>query len=263
MKRVVITGAASGIGAQTARQLRAAGHRVVGLDLAAGDDIVACDVRDQASVDAAIATAVERLGGLDVLNNAGIGLPQRATLPPGDDAAAVLDVNLVGPWRVTAAALPALRATRGRVVNIASALAHITVPLAPAYCMSKRGIVAYSDALRLELGHEITVTTVYPGYVRTPIPRASQELGFALEGMVPAEPLDAVAGRVARAAVGPPVRDLATSREGTASYALARLAPRRVLDTVVLWTLRRQARTGSLDASPLAGDLARALRSRG
>ncbi len=65
MKRVIIAGAASGIGAQTARQLRAAGHQVVGLDLAAGDDIVACDVRDQASVDAAIATAVERLGGLD------------------------------------------------------------------------------------------------------------------------------------------------------------------------------------------------------
>jgi len=256
MKRVVITGAASGIGAQTARQLRAAGHRVVGLDLAA--------VRDQASVDTAIATAVERLGGLDVLvNNAGIGLPQRATLPPGDDAAAVLDVNLVGPWRVTAAALPALRAARGRVVNIASALAHVTVPLAPAYCMSKRGIMAYSDALRLELGHEITVTTVYPGYVRTPIHNASRELGFALEGMVPAEPLNAVAARVARAAVGPPVRDLATSRAGTASYALARRAPRRVLDAIVLWTLRRQARTGSLDASPLAGDLARALRSRG
>jgi len=102
MKRVVITGAASGIGAETTRQLRAAGHQVVGLDLAAGDDIVACDVRDQTSVDAAIATAVERLGGLDVLvNNAGIGLPQRATLPPGDDAAAVLDVNLVGPWRTS------------------------------------------------------------------------------------------------------------------------------------------------------------------
>jgi len=132
-------------------------------------------------------------------------------------------------------------------------VAHITVPLAPAYCMSKRGIVAYSDALRLELGHEITVTTVYPGYVRTPIHRASQELGFALEGMVPAEPLNAVAARVARAAVGPPVRDLATSRAGTASYALARRAPRRVLDAIVLWTLRRQARTGSLDASPWPG----------
>ncbi len=218
MKRVVITGAASGIGAETTRQLRAAGHQVVGLDLNPGDDLVACDA---------------------------------------------LDVNLMGPWRVTAAALPALRAARGRVVNIASGLAHVTVPFAPAYCMSKRGVVAYSDALRLELGHEITVTTVYPGYVRTPIHTASQEQGFALEGLVPAEPLGAVAGRVAQAAVGPPVRDLATSRSGTASYALARRAPRRALDAVVLWALRRRARTGSLDASPLAGDLARALRARG
>jgi NAD(P)-dependent dehydrogenase (short-subunit alcohol dehydrogenase family) len=94
----------------------------------------------------------------------------------------VLDVNLVGPWRVTSAALPALRASRGRVVNIASGLAHLAVPFATAYCMSKRGLVAYSDALRYEVGHEVTVTTVYPGYVKTPIHDASIALGFGLEG---------------------------------------------------------------------------------
>ena len=66
----------------------------------------------------------------------------------------MLDVNLLGPWRVTAAAMPALRAARGRVVNVASGLANIAVPLATAYCMSKRGLVAYSDALRLEHGGE-------------------------------------------------------------------------------------------------------------
>lgn len=244
--------------------MRAAGAQVVGLDLIeSGQDILACDVRDQGSVDAAVAAAVEQLGGLDVLiNNAGIGLPQRATLPPGDDAAAVLDVNLVGPWRVTAAALPALRASSGRVVNIASGLAHLTVPFAPAYCMSKRGIVAYSDALRLELGHEITVTTVYPGYVKTPIHDASLEQGFGLEGLVPEEPLGLVGARLTQAALGPPVRGLATSRSGTLSYALVRRAPRRVLDALTVWRLRRHARTGALNDSPLAGDLARALSQR-
>jgi NAD(P)-dependent dehydrogenase (short-subunit alcohol dehydrogenase family) len=237
---------------------------VVGLDLSAeGDDLLACDVRDQDSVDAAVAGAVERLGGLDVLiNNAGIGLPQRATLPPGEDAMAVLDVNLVGPWRVTAAALPALRAARGRVVNIASGLAHLAVPFAPAYCMSKRGLVAYSDSLRYEIGHEVTVTTVYPGYVRTPIHTASAEQGFALEGLVPAEPLHAVAARIVAAALGRPARDVATTATGTLGYALARRAPRRWLDRIVLRVLRRQARSGKIDDSPLAGDLVRALKAR-
>jgi NAD(P)-dependent dehydrogenase (short-subunit alcohol dehydrogenase family) len=164
---------------------------------------------------------------------------------------------------VSGAALPALRAARGRVVNIASGLANLTVPLAPAYCMSKRGLVAYSDALRYEVGHEVTVTTVYPGYVRTPIHTASREQGFALEGLVPAEPLDAVAARVVRAAFGPPVRDLATTRMGTVSDALFRRLPRRLVDRLVLGAVRRQAKGGRLDASPLAGDFARALRGAG
>ena len=262
MKRVLITGAASGIGEATAERLRAQGHRVLGLDLdARADDILACDVRDPAAVETAVPEAVERLGGLDVLvNNAGIGLPQRATLPPGDDALAVIDVNLLGPWRVTAAAVAALRESRGRVVNVASGLAHLVVPLAPAYCMSKHGLVAYSDALRYEIGHVVEVTTVYPGYVRTPIHTASQEQGFGLEGLVPAEPLPVVAATLARAAVGPYVRDLATTRRGGVGYALLRRLPRRLVDRGVMGTVRRQARSGKLDSSPLASDLARALK---
>jgi NAD(P)-dependent dehydrogenase (short-subunit alcohol dehydrogenase family) len=84
VKRVVITGAASGIGAETVAQLRAKGCRVVGLDLEGdGADVLACDVRSQAAVDAAVAEAVARLGGLDVLVNcAGLGLPQSAALAP-------------------------------------------------------------------------------------------------------------------------------------------------------------------------------------
>jgi NAD(P)-dependent dehydrogenase (short-subunit alcohol dehydrogenase family) len=75
-----------------------------------------------------------------LINNAGLGTPQSAGRVPDEAALEVLDVNLVGPWRVTSAALPALPATRGRVINVASGLAHITVPFATAYTMSKRGI---------------------------------------------------------------------------------------------------------------------------
>ncbi len=240
MTRVLITGAAGGIGSAAAAELRARGARVVGLDLAPGEDILACDVRDQASVDRAVAEAVRRLGGLDVLiNNAGIGAPQSAGLAPDDAALAVIDVNLIGPWRVTSAALRELRESRGRVVNVASGLAHLALPFGTAYCMSKRGLTSYSDALRLEYGDEITVTTVYPGYIRTPIHDASHAAGVGLEGHVPVERVQDAARTLARAALGPPARDLATTRNGTVGYALMRHLPRRLLDAVVRRRLAR------------------------
>jgi NAD(P)-dependent dehydrogenase (short-subunit alcohol dehydrogenase family) len=248
--RVVITGAASGIGAATVASLRTRGAQVVGLDINAnGDDVLACDVRDQASVDAAVAEAIERLGGLDVLINcAGIGDPQSAGEPPAENALRVLDVNLLGPWRVTAAALPALRASHGRVVNVASGLAHLTVPFATAYCMSKRGLVAYSDALRIEHGDAITVTTVYPGYIRTPIHEAAAAKGLSLEGMVPAESVEDAARTLTRAALDAPKRDMATTRQGEIAYALLNLIPRRLVD----FGVARQFKRGGFEQTELA-----------
>jgi NAD(P)-dependent dehydrogenase (short-subunit alcohol dehydrogenase family) len=261
--RALITGASGGIGGAAAAALRQRGARVIGLDLVADPerDVLACDVRDQASVDAAVAEAIERLGGLDVLiNNAGIGIPQSAGEAPDEDALAVIDVNLLGPWRVTSAALPALRAARGRVVNVASGLAHVTVPFATAYCMSKRGLVGYSDALRIEHGDALTVTTVYPGYIRTAIHDAARERGVGLEGAVPAEKLSDAADTLVRAALGPPARDLATTRFGTLSYAIVRRLPRRLVDAAGARQMRRLARKGHFAGSPMAADFDERLR---
>ena len=257
--KVIITGAAGGIGTAASAALRHQGATVVGLDLTGAD--IDCDVRDQTGVDRAVAAAIERLGGLDVLiNNAGVGTPQSAAAAPDVDALDVLAVNLVGPWRVTAAALPALRASRGRVINVASGLAHITVPFAPAYTMSKRGVVAYSDSLRLEEGDRITVTTVYPGYIRTPIHERSTAAGVPLDGAVPAERVEDAALALTRAALGPPVRDLATTRQGEAGYRLARLAPRRLLDRITTGRMRKLAQRGHFAAGGLAGEYAARLR---
>src|SRR3954453_14475159 len=238
--RVIITGAGDGIGSATVAELQRRGAQVVGLDLPE------CDVRSQESVDAAVAAAVERLGGLDVLiNNAGLGPPQSAGVAPDEDALELLSVNLVGPWRVTAAALPALRASRGRVINVASGLAHMTLPFSTAYTMSKRGVVAYSDVLRLEEGDRLSsVTTVYPGYIRTKIHERSTAAGVPLEGSVPAEDVSDAARTLARAALGPPARDLATTRQGTIAYALLRLAPRRLRGEVTRRQMRRLAKRG-------------------
>lgn len=257
-KRVIITGAASGIGAAATEQLRARGARVIGLDLNPDPEreILDCDVTDQESVDRAVAQAIEKLGGLDVLiNNAGIGPTQSAGEAPGDSALATVNVNMLGPWRVTSAALPALRESRGRVVNVASGLAHMSVPFATAYCMTKRAVVAYSDALRIEHGDAITVTTVYPGYIRTPIHDASNADGFALDGVVPAEPLASAARTLTRAALGKRApRDLATTRRGGVEYAFLSRTPGVVVDRAMRGRLRQLARKGHFDRSKVARD---------
>ena len=197
-----------------------------------------------------------------LINNAGIGIPQSAGRAPDAAAVSVLEVNLIGPWRVTAAALPALREARGRVVNVASGLAHLAVPFATAYCMSKRGLVAYSDALRLEFGGEIDVTTVYPGYIRTGIHDAARDSGVGLEGAVPAERVEDAARALTRAALGRPLRDLATTRSGTIQYFLARRSPRRLLDRITTLRMRRLARGGAFAPTGLAGELAARLSAR-
>jgi NAD(P)-dependent dehydrogenase (short-subunit alcohol dehydrogenase family) len=257
-KRVLITGAASGIGEAAAEKLRGEGAQVVGLDLEATEDwIIQCDVTDQASVDRAVAEAIERLGGLDVLiNNAGLGFPQSATEAPDEGAIKVVEVNLIAPWRVTSAAIDALRASpaRGRVVNMSSGLAFLTVPFATAYTMTKRGIVGYSDSLRLEHGDAIDVTTVYPGFVKTPIHEASEEDGFALDGIVPEEPLSSAAETVTRAALGRHIRDIGTTKLGDVEFRLLRMAPRRLVDRSTLLVLKQLCKRGKFARSKMARD---------
>lgn len=256
-KRIIITGAASGIGAATTTELRRRGADVVGLDRNADDEgVIACDVRDQAQVDTAVAEAIDRLGGLDVLINcAGLATPQSAGLAPDERALAVIDVNLVGPWRVTSAALPALREARGRVVNVASGMAYVALPFAPAYAMSKHGIVAYSRALRLEHGDAIGVTLVYPGYIKTPIQRESLAFGLSLSGTSPEEPLESAVAAMTRAALHErPPHDITTTWSGRFNNALCRFAPRRFVDGVILSRMRKKftGRTFEDPAHPVA-----------
>jgi NAD(P)-dependent dehydrogenase (short-subunit alcohol dehydrogenase family) len=146
------------------------------------------------------------------------------------------------------------------VVNVASGLAHMSVPFATAYCMTKRAVVAYSDALRIEHGDAITVTTVYPGYIRTPIHDASNEDGFALDGVVPAEPLESAAATLMRAALGRRApRDLATTRRGGVEYAFLSRTPGVVVDRAMRGRLRQLARKGHFDRSQVARDFIRRL----
>jgi NAD(P)-dependent dehydrogenase (short-subunit alcohol dehydrogenase family) len=262
-RRVLVTGAAGGFGAPTAARLREQGAQVVGLDVAGRDGVLACDITDTAAVESAVAEAVRRMGGLDaVVHYAGIGVPNDAGGPLEPEALRVIDVNLLGAWRVTAAALPMLMAgraerggQRGRAVFVASELAYLTLPFVSAYSVAKRGMTAYADALRLEYGTELHVTTVYPGYVRTPIHAAGREVGLTLEGQVRREEVENVVGTVLRALTVPrPPRDTACTRAGNLELWAARHLPGPV-GAAVARRIRSQAAAGRFDGSPLAAGL--------
>ena len=243
--RVLITGAAGGIGAATTEALQARGARVCGVDLRGGGELIAGDVRDPESMAAAVAEAVTRLGGLDVLvNNAGIGTAQDAGATPDALARATLEINLLGAWVTTAAALPHLLRSRGHVVNVASGLAIVSMPYAAAYSASKRGLAAYSDTLRLEYRGRVSVTTVYPGYVRTAIHEGPAAQGVALEGLVNADSVEQAAAALVRACSERP-RELTTSRTTALALVAGRHLP-RLVEAVVARRVAANLRSGRI-----------------
>jgi len=264
-RTAIVTGARGAIGSALSAALRDGGWRVAGLDLEAdaAAGVLACDVTDDGSVARAVPAAVEQLGGrLDALvNNAGLGGPASAGAAPDEHVRAMLDVNLLGAWRVTAAAIDELVDARGQVVLVGSRMAFIGLPLGAAYGVSKRGLVAYADALRAEYGTHVGVTCVHPAFIRTPIHDRTRAAGLKLEGFSREEPLDRVVGRLVGACEGGPGghglrgwsarRDVAVTRAGALQLAAARHLP-GVIDRVVARTLKRRVAAGDLDDAPIA-----------
>ncbi len=170
-KRVVVTGAAQGIGKATADLFAARGSQIARLDFQAGETIIRCDVADEASVEAAMRKAVERMGGIDVLvNNAGIAVRKTAFDITADEWDKVLDVNLKGLFLCSRIAARQMRSNGGgAIVNLASIMGFSGGLFPnPAYQASKGGVVNLTRALALEFAeHNITVNAVAPTFVRT------------------------------------------------------------------------------------------------
>jgi NAD(P)-dependent dehydrogenase (short-subunit alcohol dehydrogenase family) len=258
-KRVLITGASGAFGTAVRDALRSAGWSVAGLDLRADandPEVIACDITDPAAVPGAVAQAIERLGGLDVLvNNAGIGGPASAGRPPGEHVRRMLDVNVLGAWEVTAAAIDALVASRGRVVLLGSRMAFLGLPLGAAYGVSKRALLAYADALRAEYATHVSVTCVHPAFVRTPIHDSTRAAGLQLEGFSHEEPLEQVVATIVGACTTDrPRRNVAVTRGGRFQSAMALHFP-GLVDRVVARTLAKRIAAGALDDADIAKDL--------
>lgn len=180
---VLITGASSGIGAATARELIRRGAKVV---LAArraealhtlADEldpiqarvlVVPTDVSQRAAIEQMVANAIQHFGRIDVLiNNAGVSAGQALATTEDATLEKVLDVNLLAPARCIQAVLPTMRKQgRGVIINIGSVAGEIATP--GIYSATKFGLRGLSDGLRRELGREkIAVVLVEPGFVAT------------------------------------------------------------------------------------------------
>jgi len=183
--RAVVTGAASGIGRATAILLAGRGAAVACLDVnadglaetaaAIGERAlpIPCDVTDLAAVEAAVSQAGADLGGLDaVANVAGVGdfTGDVAEIAP-EEWARVLAINLTGPFHVSRAAIPHLRAAgSGAIVNVSSQFGLVGCLASPAYCASKAGLIGLTRAMAIDHTEEgIRVNCVCPGPVDTPM----------------------------------------------------------------------------------------------
>src|SRR5436190_13368555 len=188
-KVVLITGAARGIGAATARLAAARGARLslVGfepeeLERVAGEcgpetAWFEADITDSEQLDAAVAGTVERFGGLDaVLANAGIAVGGMVrTLPPGAFEK-VVDVNLIGAYSTVRACLPAIIERRGYVLGVASIAAAAHPPGMASYAATKAGVEGFLNAFRQEIDHRgVDVGVAYFPWLATDLVSGGDE----------------------------------------------------------------------------------------
>ena len=184
----VVTGAARGIGAESARRLAARGARLslVGLEPELLEQVAAecgdaawfeADVTDREALQAAVDGTVERFGGIDVvMANAGIGAAGTVRTMDPDAWERVIEVNLLGVFRTIRACLPHVIERRGYVLPVASIAAAVHTPGMSAYAASKAGVEALGNSLRGELAHQgVKVGVAYFSWIDTEMVRGADD----------------------------------------------------------------------------------------
>jgi short-subunit dehydrogenase len=188
-RTILITGAARGIGAQTARLAAKRGARLalVGLEPERLEDLAgelgprhcwaACDVTDSAELQRAVEEVLTCTGGIDVVvANAGIAGRGTVATASVEAMAKTIDVNLTGVIRTVHATLPAVRERRGHYLLVASVAAFAALPGMAAYAASKAGVEHFGGALRMEVAHTgVTVGTAHPSWIDTDMVRDARD----------------------------------------------------------------------------------------
>ena len=168
---ILITGVSSGFGLAMARQLSAGGHTVYGtvrrdVEPVPGVHYLRADVRDTASVQAAVAAVLSAEGRIDVLiNNAGMGIGGPVEFAPEADVQLQMDTNFMGQVRFTQAVLPAMRKQRsGKILCFSSIGGVMGLPFRGFYSASKFAIEGFCEAMQIEVRkHGIQVILIEPG----------------------------------------------------------------------------------------------------
>lgn len=204
-KTALVTGGGGGIGREIAAQLKAAGANVAicgrnveKLEAAAhaigGALTLPGDLLDDTYVQSCVDRTVETFGGLDILiNNAGVALSKPFAETAIEDFDRVMATNVRAPFILIRRALPHLRKARGRVINIASVVAHKGYPLQSAYAASKHALLGLSKSLANELYEDgVRVHVISPGGVYTDMAKVARP-DLSPDGLISAaEVADAV-----------------------------------------------------------------------
>lgn len=170
---VIITGASSGIGEETAKMYASLGHTVYSLSRRIKDlpgiNYLSCDLTNNDDIEKSIKEIISKEEKIDLLiNNAGMGISGAFEYHSLEEIESIINVNILGLLKVTRLCIPYLRSSKGMIINISSVAGPISIPFQGMYSLTKSAVLSFTESLRNELRpFKVRVSAVLPGDTKT------------------------------------------------------------------------------------------------